>query len=153
MKVLTLFTQACRGIKAVHAAGIVHADVCAANCVIKDDELKIIDLGSAEGVEEAAGLVLASDASLDLDGTPETTAAPQPDLCIEEDIVGLGDLLATIVESTCKSPAIWGRVDITPIIEQCTAEPPRRRYDTVTELMCDVEDCLRDLRTQCGHGA
>lgn len=129
-----VIAQTARGLAAVHALGIIHRDVKAANVIVRSDGVaKLLDFGIARPVENApaltsSGLVM---------GTPSSMAPEQlrgQDLDQRADVYSLGVLLYQILAG--QRP--YAGEDPNKLAEQQDSAPPR----PIRELRPDVPDDL-----------
>lgn len=153
--------QVARGLAAVHALGIIHRDVKAANVIVREDGIvKLVDFGIARPVEHApkltsAGLVM---------GTPSSMAPEQlrgEELDQRADVYALGVLLyqmltgerpyegddpatlASMMDKTPPKPIQEARPDcaedLRRVVGKALAQSKENRYWNCEELLKDVE--------------
>ncbi|MCE9563033.1 MAG: protein kinase [Planctomycetes bacterium] len=156
-----IVAAACRGLTAVHAAGIVHRDIKPSNLLIsKGGTVKVADFGLARAVDGNA-TTLTGDRAI---GTPHFMS---PEQCHAEavdarsDIYSLGvtyyvlltnrfpfrgDLELQIMFAHCNDPVPDPRKIIPALPEACAkvvrkamAKDPTDRYQTAQEMLADLE--------------
>ncbi len=129
--------QVARGLAAVHALGIIHRDVKAANVIVRDDGIvKLVDFGIARPIEHAqklttAGLVM---------GTPSSMAPEQlrgEELDLRADVYALGVLLYQML--TGERP--YEGDDPATLASMMDKAPPK----PVREARSDTPDDLRHV--------
>jgi serine/threonine protein kinase len=159
-----LIADACRGLAAAHAAGIIHRDIKPANLlVMADGTVKVADFGLAQ----APGGSESDDAGL-LRGTP---CLMSPEQCRSDpadersDIYSLGATYFALLTSSppygagetistllahCLKPVPDPRVhrpDVPPacaaIISRAMAKEPANRYACAADFLADLESLLR----------
>ena len=173
---LDYFKQACRGVGAVHDAMAVHRDLKPENLLFSNEILKVSDFGSAS---YAQTLTLSSTStwetpSLD-EGTPtymspEHINAPHPeDVDSRTDIYSLGIILFELLHPKCRPPfgGSENRIKechltvtapylketdkgMADIIAKCLEKDPANRYQTVWELIDDLEKGQCSTRYSAG---
>ena len=152
---LTLFTQVCEGIGAVHDEEIIHGDVKPENLVLMGGAVKVTDFGAA--VRRGA-----SNRPIAM-GTPayaspeQFNAAYADDLDPRCDIYALGVLLYEIMHSNCRPPFAGSRQrlrelhlhaeapplsgvepQVARVVACCLQKDHERRYRDVWELLDDL---------------
>jgi WD40 repeat protein len=157
--------QVARGLAALHAAGLVHRDVTAANILLDEagGRAKLVDFGLARDVRPAAGITRAGDAA----GTPEYIAPeqalhpesvdPRSDLyslgvALYEALTGappfrgsLPQVLKQLLEDDPVPPRRYDESIPRPlqaIVLTCLRKDPRRRHASAAELAEDLERYL-----------
>jgi serine/threonine-protein kinase len=149
--------QLCDALAAVHAAGVLHRDVKAANVVVKDDgRVVLMDFGAGTHLDESS--------TSDRTGTP-LYVAPEVldghDATIRSDIYSLGVLLHRMLtgsypvparslaelrrahaDRSHRTPDTARASGLTAILERATDPSPGRRYESASRLAAD----LRALR-------
>jgi len=163
---LDYFKQACRGIGVIHQANATHGDVKPENLLFSDGVLKVSDFGAATYTQgfERASIILGEVSPLDL-GTPVYMSpehfmdSRSDDLDPRADIYSLGILLYELFNAK-GLPPFMGTVKqigvlhlkapvsrlpgvgdkISGVITRCLEKKPARRYQTVEELLDDLEE-------------
>jgi len=162
---LNYFKQACHGVEAVHEAKAVHLDLKPENLLFCGEVLKVSDFGAAKAAQQMTQMSASSQEMSSIgEGTPaymspEHISAPHPDdVDSRADIYALGIILFELLHPTCRQPfggsntrlkechltvpapylkeACAGMADI---IAKCLEKDPANRYQTVRELIDDVE--------------
>jgi len=159
------FKQACRGAGSAHDAGIMNLDLKPENLLLSNGVLKVSDFGAAKVGQT---LRQTSTSRLDLPSlevgtptymSPEHFTAPHPDdLDVRSDIYSLGIILYELNHPRCRPP--FGGSDtrlkelhltiqaphlaeagekMACIIAQCLEKDPADRYQSVWELLDDLE--------------
>jgi serine/threonine protein kinase len=160
------FKQVCRGIGALHTAGIVHQNLTPENCLSVKGVLKVSELGFSRCMQNVQNSGY-NDLHLDLDvsqGTPEYKAPEQfmaarsGDVDCRADIYALGVILFEICDPQGRPPfegSYWQlrqrHLDIpAPVLEntganearviaRCLQKAPADRYATIAQLIDDLE--------------
>ena len=176
---LEYFKQACRGVQAIHEAGLVHLDLKPENLLIQKKTIKVADFGLSRNLLQLR--VASPDLMRDGVGTPvymspeQVRSARQKDVNKLSDIYSLGIILFELLDGsvpfegnldelkekhlTYKPPSLdgllapWGR-----IVNRCLAKEPSKRYPSVNELLADLDRCdTGDILSvdiacnNCGH--
>lgn len=158
---LIIFKQVCRGLMAIHGAGVIHLDPKPENILKGGDAWKVADLSLCSQVQGAKPLSASSstDPRTTVAGTfeymsPEQrSGTPAADLDERSDIYSMGVVLHEILQHQCRRPlrglpcagrcperrrpaAIAG-IDPTTaqVIQKCLAEDPAYRYPSVGRLL------------------
>jgi len=166
---LAFFKQACRGVQALHQAGIVHGDLKPENLLFRHGVLKVSDLSLSrclhslqvsrprDAPPESPGL-LGTPAYM----SPEQLMAAHPDdVDLRSDIYALGILLFEICHPRCRPPFGGSyeqlrerhlhtpaprledaRPDVARVVARCLQKDPADRYESVLELLADLEGKL-----------
>jgi len=168
------FKQACRGAGSAHNAKTLNLDLKPENLLFLDGVLKVSDFGAARFAQM---LIQTSTSRLDLPSfevgtptymSPEHFDAPHPDdLDARADIYSLGIILYELHHPGCRPP--FGGSDarlkelhltvpaprlaeagenMACIIAQCLEKDPANRYQSVWELLDDLEDGYSNKRSQ-----
>jgi len=173
---LGYFKQLCKGVAALHEVGVSHLDPKPENFLFKDGVLKVSDLGTS-ALREQRGASPAGecrDFSLETSvGTPcymspEHFTSVRSDLDCRCDIYSLGIMLYEILSPRGRPPFqgdyerlrdLHTAVAAPPlesadekearVVCRCLEKDPARRYQTVADLLEDLEDSSPD-RTDNG---
>ena len=168
------FKQACRGTGSAHNADTVNLDLKPENLLFSEGVLKVSDFGAARFAQT---LRQTSTSRLDLPSfevgtptymSPEHFTAPHPDdLDARADIYSLGIILFELHHPRCRPP--FGGSDarlkelhltvpaphlaeagenMAYIIAQCLEKDPADRYQSVWELLDDLENGYDNNRSQ-----
>ncbi|MBW1784114.1 MAG: protein kinase [Deltaproteobacteria bacterium] len=159
------FKQACRGVGSAHDTGIVHLDLKPENLLFSSDVLKVSDFGASRFAQT---LSQTSTSHLDLPSfevgtpaymSPEHFTAPHPDdLDTRADIYSLGIILYELIHPRCRPPFGGSETRLKElhltvaapnlteteesmacIIAKCLEKNPANRYQSVWELLDDLE--------------
>jgi serine/threonine protein kinase len=158
--------QACKGLQALHQAGIIHMDLKPENLLSKRGVLKIADLGLSQCVKAIGSR---RDASIDREtqswvGTPaymspqQFIAACTGHIDERSDIYSVGAILFETCSEQCNPPFIGSyeqireahfhmsvppirgvEVNIARAISRCLQKDPANRYADVGELIDELE--------------
>lgn len=164
--------QACRGIAAAHAVGLVHRDIKPANLLRADDNtIKVADFGLAKGASSSQQQLTMEDKII---GTP---CFMSPEQCrskhVDErsDIYALGATYYALLTAANPYRDRTSHVEIMyahchdrvpdalavdpslpklcqRIIDKAMAKHPDDRYQTAQELQSDLEIVMKDARDQ-----
>jgi eukaryotic-like serine/threonine-protein kinase len=142
---LELFLKVCSAVQAAHENGIIHRDIKPSNVLVKPDgQPKLLDFGIAK--------VIAQSENDDVTVVEERRLTPKyaaPELHRGEpvtaatDVYSLGTLLRDLVES-CDSPIAEDHRCIKQVITRSTWDDPKKRQNSVGELMAQINGCLQD---------
>jgi len=177
---LALFKQCCRGVQAIHDAGMIHMDLKPENVLLMDGKAKIADFGLGRLVGMRFGenpeYLLRQGIGTPRYMSPEQFhTTRQKDIDHRSDIYSLGLLLYEVVDGGLpfdgsakelrekhlhmepKPPAgeakRWWR-----IIARCLQKDPSKRYENIASLLTDIERVEQGLSVsadvscpECGH--
>ena len=144
---LELFLKVCSAVRAAHENGIIHRDIKPSNVLVKPDgQPKLLDFGIAK--------VIAYSENDDVTVVEERRLTPKyaaPELHRGEpvtaatDVYSLGTLLRDLVES-CNSATAGDHSSscIKGVIARSTQDDPKKRQNSVGELMAQINGCLQD---------
>src|SRR5438874_3493935 len=144
---LELFLKVCSAVRAAHENGIIHRDIKPSNVLVKPDgQPKLLDFGIAKVIaySENDDVTVVEERRL----TPKY-AAPElhrgEPITAATDVYSLGTLLRDLVES-CNSATAGDHSSscIKGVIAQSTQDDPKKRQNTVGELMAQINGCLQD---------
>ena len=162
---LSYLKQACRGVAVVHEAKAVHIDLKPENLLFCGKVLKVSDFGSAKIAQQMTQTSTSTWEMPSLEeGTPvymspEHFRAPHPDdVDLRADIYSLGIILFELLHPECRppfggsnprlkelhltvpAPRLPGSdKNMSDIVAQCLEKDPTKRYQTVLELIGDLE--------------
>lgn len=161
-KKVALFADVCRGVGAMHAQFLVHADIKPSNILVVRDQPRLIDFGMARVVRRLGG-----SADQVMGGTPEyfdpeleRSAEARPDQ--RTDVFCLGLTLAAFIvgdhpERRLSGEAIWPSrenppsrrskvidADLDAIILRAIEDHARDRYQSAAELEADLRVWLAE---------
>jgi eukaryotic-like serine/threonine-protein kinase len=148
-KAIGAFLEICKGVVAIHEAGVVHRDIKPANALrLKDGTIAISDLGLAKLVERdttiltQTHMIVGTDAYL----APEQRLPDGSRHADEKtDVYQLGKTLYEFV--TGRTPAFIGLSGLPPgmarIIRRATREDPAERFASVADLVTALEQYVR----------
>ena len=168
---LEFFKQASCGVAALHAGGITHLDLKPENLLLVDGILKVSDLGASrftQIVQEVSGIgrqnEYGSHPGTPVYMSPEQFTAPHPDdIDSRSDIYSLGVILFEIMQTRCRPPfggtyqqlrerhvhisappleAVGSNV--AQVVARCLEKKPQDRYETVRDLLDDLEGKVSD---------
>jgi len=143
---LELFLKVCSAVRAAHENGIIHRDIKPSNVLVKPDgQPKLLDFGIAK--------VIAYSENDDVTVVEERRLTPKyaaPELHRGEavtpatDVYSLGTLLRDLVEP-CNSATAGDHSSscIKEVITQSTQDDPKKRQNSVAELMAQINGCLQ----------
>jgi serine/threonine-protein kinase len=154
--------QICRGLAAVHAAGLVHRDVKPQNLLLRrDGVLKLGDFGIAFGLEGTrltmAGTVLGTAAYL----APEQARGEE--VTAAADVYGVGAVLyelltgrpprapasiAELASDTAILPPAGAPPALAAVVMRCLAREPRQRPASAAEVAHELAATLPEAPTQ-----
>ena len=161
---LGYFSQMCRGVASVHAAGVVHLDLKPENAMFVGDVLKVADFGISTCVHNL-GLsqtsVLPSQVTAGAFGTAEyasPTRIAGHGADARDDIYSLGVMAYETLEQRCRRPFEGSPerlchlhqhapppplVDVgeleAKVVGRCLEKDPAKRYQRVEDLLDDLE--------------
>jgi len=163
---LQLFRQACRGVQAIHDAGLIHRDLKPGNFVLTNEALKVGDLGAVVAIGGTAATTAFWNEPMVVAGTPaymspeHFTASNPADLSFASDIYSLGVILYEVLNPKCRVPFIGSfeqlydmhanmrapaLLGIEPaqarVVARCMEKAPNDRYPSVEDLIADLEGC------------
>jgi serine/threonine-protein kinase len=169
---LRVAKQACQGLEAAHAEGVIHRDIKPQNMLILPEtgELKIMDFGIARVSEVKGASGLTTDGAVL--GTPDYMAPEQAKGAVVDfrsDIYSLGvvlfemftgrvlfpsDRVVDVIVSHIQKPATRPR-SVNPglperlevIILQCLEKSPAKRYQKVGDLLKDLTSVSSEAGT------
>jgi len=164
---LEIFKEICRGVGAIHEAGIVHLDVKPENCLFVHGILKVADFSLSRYLESLAPNQPSGQIGTNVNPCPGTPAymspehfdAPHPDdLDARSDIYSLGVVLYEILNPKGRPPFggdferlryLHTRVTAPPlpdmecgaahVLSRCLAKHSAQRYACVAEILDDLE--------------
>lgn len=168
------FKQACRGAGSAHNADTVNLDLKPENLLFSDGVLKVSDFGAARFAQmlrqtRTSDLDLPSfEAGTSTYMSPEHFTAPHPDdLDARADIYSLGIILYELHHPRCRPPFGGSEArlkelhltipaprlteageNMACIIDQCLKKDPADRYQSVWELLEDLEHGYDNNRSQ-----
>lgn len=144
---LELFLKVCSAVRVAHENGIIHRDIKPSNVLVKrDGEPKLLDFGIAKVIAYAENDDVTVVAERRL--TPKY-AAPElhrgEPVTAATDVYSLGTLLRDLAES-CTSATAGDHLSgcIKEVIIRSTQDDPKKRQNSVAELMAQINDCLQD---------
>jgi len=164
---LVYFKQLCRGVDALHEVGLSHLDPKPENFLFKDGVLKVSDLGTSALWEQKGPSPEGEFRDLNIEtsvGTPcymspEHFTSLRSDLDCRCDIYSLGIILYEILSpkgrppfqgdyerlrdlhTSVTLPLLEGASEVQArVVYRCLEKDPSRRYQTVKELLDDLED-------------
>jgi serine/threonine protein kinase len=173
---LAFFKQACLGISALDAVGVVHQDVKPENLLLVDGILKVSDLGLSRCVRgvRMGDNSYRSDNQGHLPSCTPSYAAPEQlfaahpdDIDHRTDIHALGAILFEIFHHRCRPPfggtheqilqhhlhrvPIPALEDVEPhvggVIAKCLQKDPADRFSSVSELLDALEDRMSETES------
>lgn len=133
---LQLFVQMARAVACAHSRLIVHQDLKPSNVLVKEGgEVRLLDFGIAQLLQAGASV---DDGSARYRAFTPRYAAPeqlegQP-ATVATDIYSLGVILKELLAG--QSPL---HLDLVAIVDKAMRPQPSERYDTVNELVDDIE--------------
>jgi len=157
------FKQACRGVGAIHDAGLLHLDLKPANLLLSGGVLKVSDLGASssrlwdQSTWDESATCMGEGTPLYM--SPEHFQAAHPDdLDERSDIFSLGIILFELLHPKCRPP-FWGNLArlrelhtgaATPqlrdigspqaeVVGRSLSRDPLSRYQSVWDLIQDLE--------------
>lgn len=176
-KATRVIAEACRGLAAAHAVGLIHRDIKPANLMLTEDgSAKVLDFGIAKS---AAGDVATLTDANSFIGTPHYMS---PEQCRAEPLDARSDLyslgatyyalltgeapfseITTVVQilfAHCNRPLPELRA-VRPelpqacgrIVAKATAKAPAERYGSAPEMLRDLEAALASEGTRTGESA
>jgi len=159
---LSYFKQICAGVNSLHKAGIVHLDIKPENLLFTAGNIKVSDLGisryfACRGCCDRNKTDTSFGTAAYM--SPEQFEAPHPDqIDTRADIYSLGVILFEIIHPSCRPPfggsyrqIRTGHLIKRPALEElpesplkeiakkCLSKDPRERYQSITELLDDLE--------------
>jgi serine/threonine protein kinase/Tfp pilus assembly protein PilF len=144
---LELFLKVCSAVRAAHENGIIHRDIKPSNVLVKPDgQPKLLDFGIAKVIaySENDDVTVVEERRL----TPKY-AAPElhrgESVTAATDVYSLGTLLGDLVAS-CNSATAgdYSSSCIKGVITRSTHDDPKRRQNSIGELMAQINGCLQD---------
>jgi len=140
MKALSIFTEICKGLQAMHGAGAVHRDLKPDNVLVFGEAIKVSDLGLAKQEERETTILTETIAVI---GTQMYLAPEQRmpggsrDADHRTDIYQLGKTLYEMLTGSYPGLMDLGSVPpgLTHIIRKATENHPDNRYQSVGELL------------------
>ena len=179
-QVLECFSQICAGVDAIHSVGIVVGDIKPENIAIVNGVCKVCDLGHAsiaQGVAIRASSFLRDTVEEGAVGTPEYVSPEQfvrnrSNMDQRSDIYSLGLVLREMIDPNGgplfgnpyqrmrqlhNREAIPSLPDVDPVmsrvIARCLETDPSQRYDTVQDLLDDLQAESEILPSEPASGA
>ena len=177
---IEFFKQACRGVKAIHSAGLAHLDIKPENILMVGGKAKIADFGigrfGASRLSDNPDQLLRQGIGTPHYMSPEQVlTARQKDIGPVSDIYSLGVVLFEILDGhlpfdgtvtelrhkhlNMEPPALKGGLEKwSRIVQCCLAKKPENRYQDVEHLIGDVDRAVQGLSLsvdvscpKCGH--
>ena len=162
---LRLFLEACRGVQALHAAGLAHLDLKPENILVLQGSAKVADFGIGRflgGASERQPTWLARQGvGTAVYMSPEQfEAARQQDVGTASDLYSLGVILYELLDGRPPFDGSWHelrqkhltREPSQPdhvgaswwrVIRRCLAKAPKARYPSVERLVADVQRAIQ----------
>lgn len=130
---LAVFSQICDAVAFAHQHLVIHRDLTPPNILLdKNDQAKLIDFGIARPEDDVSG----NDAPSGLSFTPGFASPERSSenaATVLSDIYSLGKLLEVLTVQTSDD-------ELASIIHKAIANNPTERYQSVNELLADVEN-------------
>jgi len=164
---LELFEQLCKGVAALHEVGASHLDPKPENFLFRDGVLKVSDLGTSvlgaqrdpSSDNQCRNFTVETNVGTPCYMSPEHFTSVRSDLDCRCDIYSLGIILYEILSPRGRPP-FQGNYErlrdlhtaVTPpplegadanearVVRRCLEKDPARRYQTVAELLEDLQD-------------